>query len=67
MKWLNFFSVWTTAFSITTFFSFFAVSFAASEDRTGCKNSFNKLLWLIPGVLAVLAAVCGSVTALLVT
>lgn len=66
MKWQHFFGIWTAVFSITAFFSFFAVGFAASEDHTSCANSFDKRLWLIPSVLILLAACFGSVTALLV-
>lgn len=63
MNWQHFFGVWTASMSIATFSSCYIISVAAGEYRAGY-GSFDKRLWLIPGVLALLTAVFGSVTAL---
>lgn len=64
MNWQYFFGVWTATCSIATFSSLYIISVAAGEYRTGY-DSFDKRLWLIPGVLALLAAMFGSITALI--
>ena len=64
MSWEHFFGVWTAACGSATFCSFVAVSFAAGTYRTSFGGAFNMRLWLIPGALALLTAIFGSVTAL---
>lgn len=65
MNWQHFFGVWTASMSIATFSSLYIISVAAGEYRTTAEDTFDRRLWLIPGVLALLAAVFGSVTALI--
>jgi hypothetical protein len=64
MSWEHFFGVWTAACGSASCCSFIAISLAAGKYRTKFDNTFDPRLWLIPGVLALLTAVFGSVTAL---
>lgn len=64
MSWEHFFGVWTAACGSAACCSFIAVSLEAGKYRTSIEAVFDPRLWLIPGMLALLTAMFGSVTAL---